>query len=60
MEKQIVTITIQTEGELCEMTDAEIKNWYMEHLSQMFNPAYGTPSIKIDLKRECSKGSAAN
>ena len=52
MEKQIVTITIQTEGDLCEMSDAEIKDWYREHIEQMFDPAYGTPSIKIDLARE--------
>ena len=57
MEKQIVTITIQTEGERCEMTDAEIKAWYLEHVQKMFDPAYGTPTITVDLARAQTKRS---
>ena len=52
MEKQTVIITIQTEGETCEMTDAEIKAWYETNVAKLFDPAYGTPSISVTLKRE--------
>ena len=56
MEKQTVVITIRTEGETCEMSDAEIKAWYQSHVAQLFDPAYGTPSIEVTLKREeCPK-----
>lgn len=51
MEEQIVTITVKTKGEKCEMTDAEIKDWYASHVAKLFNPAYGTPEIEVDLKR---------
>ena len=52
MEKQTVTITIQTQGETCEMTDEEIKAWYAENVAKLFDPAYGTPAITVELKRE--------
>jgi len=52
MEKQTVIITIQTEGETCEMTDAQIKEWYLSNVAKLFDPAYGTPHIEVALKRE--------
>ena len=56
MEKQTVIITIQTEGETCEMTDDQIKAWYQTNVAKLFDPAYGTPSISVALKREtCDK-----
>ena len=52
MEKQIVTITIKTKGEECQMSDAEIKAWYEEKVASLFNPAYGTPEIDVKLERK--------
>ncbi len=40
MEKQVVTITVITEGEECEMTDQAIIDWYKKHVSEIFNPQY--------------------
>ena len=51
MEEQIVTVKIRTKGEKCEMTDAEIKNWYASHIAKLFDPAYGTPEIEVQLER---------
>ena len=51
MEKQIVTITVKTQGEKCEMTDAAIKAWYETHVANLFDPAFGTPEISVELKR---------
>ena len=52
MEKQVVTITVITEGERCEMTDQQIVDWYQEHINCLFNPQYGTPLISVTLDRE--------
>ena len=52
MEKQIVTITIKTKGDVCQMSDAEIKAWYEEKVASLFNPAYGTPEIDVKLERK--------
>ena len=52
MEKQTVTVKIVTKGEKCEMSDAEIKKWYEENIAKLFNHAYGTPEITVDVKRE--------
>ena len=51
MEEQIVTVTIRTKGEKCEMTDDAIREWYAAHVAKLFNPAYGTPEIEVDVKR---------
>ena len=51
MEKQIITITVKTEGEKCIMTDIEIREWYETHIAGLFNPEYGTPEITVDVKR---------
>ncbi|MBQ7153796.1 MAG: hypothetical protein IJR83_07695 [Clostridia bacterium] len=51
MEEQIITVTITTEGEKCEMTDAQIKEWYEKNIAGLFNPAYGTPKIEVTVKR---------
>ena len=51
MEEQIITISIKTTGEKCEMTDKEIKDWYLENVGKLFDPKYGTPEITVDLKR---------
>ena len=51
MEEQIVTVKIKTKGEKCEMTDAEIKDWYASHIAKLFDPAYGTPEIEVRLER---------
>ena len=51
MEEQVITITVKTKGEKCEMSDAEIKEWYETNVAKLFNPAYGTPEISVDVKR---------
>lgn len=51
MEEQTVTITIRSKGEPCELTDAEIKAWYAEKLAALFDPEWGVPEIKVELKR---------
>lgn len=51
MEKQIVTITVITEGENCEMCDKEIIDWYQSHVAGLFNPQYGTPKVSVKLER---------
>ena len=51
VEEQIVTITVKTQGEVCEMSDEEIQKWYESHIAKLFNPEYGTPEIKVDVKR---------
>jgi len=52
LEKQIVSITVITEGERCEMTDQQIIDWYQEHINSLFNPQYGTPLISVALERK--------
>ena len=52
MEKQIINIQIVTEGEACQMADAEIKQWYEKNLAKIFNPDYGTPKISVEVSRE--------
>ena len=51
MEQQIISITIKTKGEKCEMSDSEIKQWYESHIADLFNPEYGTPEISVEVKR---------
>lgn len=51
MEKQVVTITVKTEGERCELSDAEIRAWYETHVAKLFDPAYGTPEITVEVRR---------
>ncbi|MBE6529488.1 MAG: hypothetical protein E7680_02655 [Ruminococcaceae bacterium] len=51
MEEQVINIQIKTKGEVCEMSDAEIKAWYESHLAKLFDPAYGTPEIVVEVKR---------
>ena len=51
MEEQIITVTIRTKGEKCEMSDAEIKAWYESQIAKLFNPEYGTPEITAEVKR---------
>ena len=51
MEEQLVTITVKTKGEVCEMNDEEIKEWYERNVAKLFDPAFGTPEIRVDLKR---------
>ena len=52
MEKQTITVTIRTAGDPCEMTDAEIREWYETRIAGLFNPAYGTPEITVSVVRE--------
>ena len=51
MEEQIVTITIKTQGDVCEMSDEEIRAWDDSLVAGLFNPEYGTPEIKVEVKR---------
>ena len=51
MEEQTITIIIKTRGEKCEMTDEQIREWYEANVRGLFNPAYGTPEISVDVKR---------
>ena len=51
MEEQTITIIIKTQGEKCEMTNEQIREWYETNIRRLFNPAYGTPEITIDVER---------
>ena len=51
MEEQIITITVKTSGEACEMSDGEIREWYETHIAQLFNPEYGIPEISVAVTR---------
>ena len=51
MEEQIITVTIKTKGDVCEMSDEEIHAWYAAHIQELFDPEYGTPEIAVDVKR---------
>jgi len=51
MEEQIITITVKTSGDICEMSDEEIREWYESNVAKLFNPEYGTPEITVDVKR---------
>lgn len=52
MEEQIITVTIKTKGEKCELTTEEIRAWYEKHVAGLFNPAFGTPEITVDVVRK--------
>ena len=51
MEEQIITITVKTKGDICVMSDDEIREWYESNVAKLFNPEYGTPEITVDVKR---------
>lgn len=51
MEEQLITITVKTRGETCQMQDAEIKNWYEKSVAGLFDPAFGTPEISVNVQR---------
>ena len=51
MEEQIITITVKTKGDICVMSDEEIREWYETSIAKLFNPEYGTPEIAVDVKR---------
>ena len=51
MEEQTITIIIKTQGEKCEMTNEQIREWYETNIRGLFNPAYGTPEVTIDVER---------
>lgn len=51
MEEQIITITVKTSGDVCVMSDEEIREWYEKSIAGLFNPAYGTPEIDVKVKR---------
>ncbi len=51
MEEQIISVTIKTKGEKCELSYDEIIRWYEEKIAGLFNPEFGTPEIKVELKR---------
>ncbi|MBO4325342.1 MAG: hypothetical protein IJL03_04650 [Lachnospiraceae bacterium] len=56
MEEQIITITVKTKGDVCEMSDAQIREWYEKSIAGLFNPEYGTPEITVDVKRVIKEG----
>ena len=51
-EEQTVTITVQTQGEMCALSDEEIKTWYEKHVAALFDPQWGTPEITVDVNRK--------
>ena len=55
MEQQTVTITVQTSGEACSCGDLEIREWYRSRIAQLFDPAYGTPSITVAVERRTTE-----
>ena len=52
MEEQIITVTIKTKGETCNLTDEQIKAWYETAIKNIFNPEYGTPDIDVKVERK--------
>lgn len=52
VEEQIITVTVKTKGEKCEMSDGEIVEWYKKSIAGLFDPAYGTPEIEVKLTRK--------
>ena len=52
MEEQIITITVRSKGEPCEMTDEQIKEWYEQRIAALFDPKWGTPEITVDVERK--------
>ena len=51
MEEQLITITVRTCGEKCQLSDEEIRQWYACAMRNALDPACGTPEISVDLKR---------
>ncbi len=51
-EAQTVTVTVKTQGEPCELSDTEIKDWYTKRIAALFDPQWGTPEITVDVKRK--------
>ena len=51
METQIVTINVKTQGEVCELSTEEIKEWYKTNIAKLFNPEFGTPEIDVTVTR---------
>lgn len=51
MEEQLVTITIKTFGEKCQLTDEQIRRWYASAMRNAMNPACGTPEITVEVQR---------
>ena len=52
MEEQIITITVVTKGDPCELSDAEIKAWYAKQIAGLFDSKWGTPEITVELERK--------
>lgn len=52
MEEQIVTITVQSCGEPCELSDTAIKEWYAKKIAELFDPKWGVPKITVELNRK--------
>ena len=52
MEEHIVTITVRTKGEKCELSTEEIREWYCAKVAGLFDPQYGTPEIAVDVQRK--------
>lgn len=51
MEEQIITITVKSKGEPCELTDEQIKAWYAERIAALFDPKWGVPEITVEVER---------
>ena len=52
MEIHEIDIKIITKGEACEMSEAEVRRWYEEKIKSLFNPAFGTPEITVNVSRK--------
>ncbi len=52
MEQQIIRITVKTKGEKCELTSGQIQKWYETKIAGLFDPAYGTPEIAVEVERK--------
>ena len=58
MEEQIITITVKSRGETCEMTDAELRAWYEQKVAEFFDPKLGMPEITVEVERILSARNA--
>ena len=50
-EEQVVTITVRTRGDVCDLTDEQITAWYREHVDALLDPTIGRHEITVSVSR---------
>ena len=59
MERQTITITVETAGDVCKLGDLEIREWYRSKVAALFDPAYGTPHLTVAVERRMTEDAPA-